>query len=131
MHEDGTPNSKNNPLLFWVALLLQTEEFGKQPRLNFADLQDSLIMREKLLGIVHYARALILDYAFATFCTQETKEHYAAAAADLNGAKYKGSNVDVTDVPHWNAFIKHFEAIQKKWLSKGSDTPIGIILTLL
>jgi hypothetical protein len=142
MHENPTP--RNNPLLFWVALLLQTEEFGNQPRLEFGGLRDSLTMREKLEAIVHYARVFMLDYAFKGWRRLESvREEWNLAvsiALDSGGwqftddgtprpAEKEGDPADFTQ-PHWQSFKDHFDGLRTKWLVKGSNSPIGVILQL-
>ena len=136
MHQDATWNT--NPLLFWVALLLQTEEFGDQPRLEFGDLRDELTMREKLEALVHYARVFIIDHAFTTWQLSDSvpQEWKKAVQTEVNSemrrsdAKNKGDPADF-DQPHWQSFKDHFDGFRVKWLTKDSTTPIGVILGLL
>jgi hypothetical protein len=56
MQKNATP--MNNPLLFWVGRILQTEEFEDFSRLGFADLKDELTM---------YLRKIGSDLALCTF----------------------------------------------------------------
>jgi hypothetical protein len=145
MQEKPTP--RNNPLLFWVALLLQTEEFGNQPRFEFGSMKDMLTMREKLEAIVHYARVLILDYAFKSWGTSRSNpvaQQWASAIEKaLNPgnlgwldtgaprpADQEGDPSDFQD-PHWVSFVAYFDGLCRKWLWKGSDSPVGVVLGLL
>jgi hypothetical protein len=137
MHQDAT--CRNNPLLFWVALLLQTEEFGDQPRLEFWGLKDELTMREKLEALVHYARVFIIDRAFTTWQSSDSvpQKWKKAVQKEVNSdarrfdlPESKGDPADF-DQPHWQSFKNHFDALRVKWLTKGSTTPIGVILGLL
>jgi len=123
---------------------LQTEEFGTTPRLEFDDLKDKSTMREKLEALVHYARVLILDYAYQSWWTaHSTSEDWSAQVKrTLNAGttdRYTGTRVsanpegdpeDFGEAP-WQSFLEHFEALRKQWLVKGSNSPIGKILELL
>jgi hypothetical protein len=139
------PTSHNNPLLFWIALLLQTEEFGNQPRLEFAGLKDGLTMRKKLEAVVHYARVLILDYAYKSWGRSGPvpKQWTLAVEKTLNSADMdwsdngaprpadqEGDPADFRD-PHWVNFVAYFDGLCRKWLWKGSNSPVGVILGLL
>jgi hypothetical protein len=137
--------SRCNPLLFWVGVILQTEEFGQQPRFSYCDLQDSLTTREKLEAIVHYARVFILDYAYFSWMKLDTvsEEWKITLERALNkkdtGWADKGTgrpamqmgDPDDFDAPYWRSFINHFNQLSRKWLVKGSQSPIGVILKLL
>jgi hypothetical protein len=143
MHKNATP--RNNPILFWVALLLQTEEFGNQPRLEFASLKDNLTMREKLEALVHYARVIIMDHAFQTWLLSDSvsESWKKLVQAELNSKDWSWSDEgtarpveqdgDPEDFsqPHWQAFKAHFDTFRTAWLVKGSKSPIGVILGLL
>ena len=137
----ANPTPQNNPLLFWVALSLQTEEFGNGQRLEFHGLKDELTMREKLEALVHYARVFIMDLAGMSWI----KSHSGKAPIQtwLNPKTWdwidnglprpvdrQGDPADF-DQPHWQAFKTHIEALHTKWLVKGSNSPIGVILELL
>ena len=142
MQENPTPH--NNPLLFWVALCLQTEEFGNQQRLEFDGVKDELTMREKLEALVYYARVFIMDLAFQRF-DSVSKEGQTTITNTLNSKVKDYSWIDSGllrpvdqqgDPPefaqkHWQAFKVHFEAFHTRWLVKGSNSPIGMILGLL
>jgi len=143
MQENPTP--QNNPLLFWVGLCLQTEEFGNQQRLEFHGLKDELTMREKLEALVHYARVFIMDYAYTSWAQSDsvTEEWKIAVGIALDSKSWgwidrglprpvdqQGDPADFAQ-PHWQAFKTHFEALHTKWLVKGSNSPIGVILKLL
>jgi hypothetical protein len=145
MQENPTPH--NNPLLFWVVLCLQTEEFGNQQRLEFDGVKDELTMREKLEALVHYARVFIMDYAYQRWLSSDSvsKEGQTTITNTLNSDLKDYSWIDSGllrpvdqqgDPPnfaqgHWQAFKVHFEAIHTRWLVKGSNSPIGMILELL
>ena len=142
----ANPTPQNNPLLFWVGLTLQTEEFGKsQQRLEFSGLKDELTMREKLEALVHYARVFILDLAYMSWLRDDSVPQGWKTAIEtaLNSKGWdwidrglprpvdqQGDPADF-DQPHWQAFKTHFEALHTKWLVKGSNSPIGVILELL
>ena len=143
MQADPTP--RNNPLLFWVGLCLQTEEFGNQQRLEFGSLKDELTMREKLEALVHYARVFIMDYAYTSWLRSDsTADEWKTAVEDALNSKnwgwidrglsrpvdQQGDPPDFSQ-PHWEAFKTHFEVLHRQWLVKGSNSPIGIILQLL
>ena len=143
MQVDPTP--QNNPLLFWVGLCLQTEEFGNQQRLEIGSLKDELTMREKLEAFIHYARVFIMDYAYTSWLRSDTvaEEWKIAVEAALNSKnrvwidrglsrpiEQQGDPPDFSQ-PHWEAFKTHFESLHNQWLVKGSNSPIGIILELL
>jgi len=140
------PTHRNNPLLFWVAVILQTEEFGDSPRLEFGDLKDQLTTREKLEALVHYARVFILDHAFKfqdLAAISVPSEWKSAIEVALDSGSWgwcdnglprptesEGDPVDF-DHPHWQSFKAHFDELRVKWLAKGSNSPIGVILELL
>jgi hypothetical protein len=141
----ANPTPQNNPLLFWVHRLLQTEEFGDQPRLEFGSLKDELTTREKLEALVHYARVLIMDHACMSWVrsdcvSQELKTPVQDALNPGNMAwsdrgeprpvEKKGDPADFSQ-PHWQSIKAHFDTLRKKWLVKGSNSPIGVILMLL
>jgi hypothetical protein len=141
MQEDATP--QNNALLFWVGLCLQTEEFGNQQRLEFYGLKDELTMKEKLEALVHYARVFIMDHAYKSWLHSDSvAEGWKMAVETVLNSKswvdrglprpvnQQGDPADFSQ-PHWEAFKTHFEALRTKWLIKGSNSPIGIILELL
>ena len=143
MQENATP--KNNPLLFWVGLCLQTEEFGIQERLEFGGLKDELTMREKLEALIHYARVFILDHAYMSWHHSDSvaDEWKTAIETTFNSKSWswidrglsrpidqQGDPPDFSE-PHWQAFKIYFESLHNKWLVKGSNSPIGKILELL
>jgi len=143
MQENPTP--QNNPLLFWVALCLQTEEFGNQRRLEIDGLKDELTMKEKLEALVHYARVFIMDHAYQSWLLSDSvpQEGKTALETALSSDRWdwinhglprpadqQGDPADFAQ-PHWQAFKTHFEALHSKWLVKGSNSPISIILELL
>jgi len=130
MQKNATPY--NNPLLFWVALLLQTEEFGDQPRLEFAGMKDELTMREKLEAIVHYARVFILDLAYMSWLkTDSVPEAWRTSLEGaLNGGDWdwsddgdprpveqEGDPANFTE-PYWQAFKSHFDSQFLKKIKK-------------
>ncbi|KIM45614.1 hypothetical protein M413DRAFT_24780 [Hebeloma cylindrosporum] len=143
----ANPTAQNNPLLFWVGLCLQTEEFGNQQRLEFIGgrLKDKLTMREKLEALVHYARVFILDFACLSWLRSDSvPQAWRTVISDwLDPSGWdwvnhglprpihqKGDPADFAQ-PHWQAFKAHFEALHAQWLAKGSNSPIGVILELL
>ena len=143
MQENPTP--QNNPLLFWVGVCLQTEEFGNQQRLEFHGLKDELTMREKLEALVHYARVFIMDHAYISWLQSDSvpQEWKTTVETALNSKNWgwidrglprpvdqQGDPADFAQ-PHWQAFKTHFEALHTKWLVKGANSPIGVILELL
>ena len=145
MQENPTP--QNNPLLFWVALCLQTEEFGNQQRLeiNGHESKDEFTMKEKLEALVHYARVFIMDHAYQSWLLSDSvpQEGKIALETALSSDRWdwinhglprpadqQGDPADFAQ-PHWQAFKTHFEALHSKWLVKGSNSPISIILELL
>jgi hypothetical protein len=144
MQENPTP--QNNPLLFWVGLSLQTEEFGKsRQRLEFDGLKDELTMKEKLEALVHYARIFVMDLAYMSWlrCDSVPQEWKTAIETALNSKSWhwidhglprpvdqQGDPADFAQ-PHWQAFKTHFEALHTQRLVKGSNSPIGVILELL
>ncbi|RHZ49401.1 uncharacterized protein CDV56_106182 [Aspergillus thermomutatus] len=64
MIKDATATPHTNPLVWWLAVLIQTEVLGDQPRWKLAGLQDTLSFSPKLEAIDHYARVLVLEDAF-------------------------------------------------------------------
>lgn len=141
MQENPTP--RNNPLLFWVAVLLQTEEFGSMPRFEFSNARDELTMRGKLEALVHYARVLILHHACQTWLQSASETHkeklVKALSKDIRSWVNDGSPrpADRRDDPadfgeaYWCSFIAYFEDFHRKWLTKGSNSAIDVILGLL
>ena len=137
----ANPTPQNNPLLFWVALSLQTEEFGNGQRLEFDGLKDELTMREKLEALVHYARVFIMDHAGMSWIRSRSgktpiQTWMTPRSWDWidNGlprpVDRQGDPADF-DQRHWQAFKTQFEALHTRWLVKGSNSPIGVILELL
>lgn len=141
MHRCTTPS--HSPLLFWVGLILQTEEFGEQSRFTFNGIEDTLCTREKLEALVHYARVLILDHAYMSWLESVSDEWREALELAVNRsgrswvdkgeprpADLQGDPDDIGE-PFWRAFIEHFDKLSKKWIVKDSRSPIGVILKLL
>ncbi|KIM45634.1 hypothetical protein M413DRAFT_442291 [Hebeloma cylindrosporum] len=141
----ANPTAKTNPLLFWVGLILQTEEFGHHQRLEFSGLKDTLTTREKLEALVHYARVFIMDFAYTSWLGSDSvhKEWKTAVESALNSkpshwvdqglprpVDQRGDPTDFSQ-PHWKSFKTHFEPLRTQWLVKGSNSPIGVILELL
>ncbi|KAF4181079.1 hypothetical protein CNMCM8927_004860 [Aspergillus lentulus] len=63
MIKDATATPHTNPLVWWLAVLIQTEVLDDQPRWTVAGVQDTLSFAQKLEAIDHYARVLVLEDA--------------------------------------------------------------------
>ncbi|KIM45635.1 hypothetical protein M413DRAFT_24793 [Hebeloma cylindrosporum] len=129
----ANPTPQNNPLLFWVGLILQTEEFGNQPRLEFDGLKDELTTREKLEAFVHYMHAFSSWISLVRVGFDPILFSKNLAWIDDGSPRPTVQQGDPAEFsrPHWQAFKAHFEALRIKWLVKGSNSPIGVILELL
>jgi hypothetical protein len=143
------PTPRNNPLLFWVAFLLQVEEFNDHRHPDPQRLSDSLTTREKLEALVHYARVLILDAAYVSWAkaASTNKEFSARVGAYLDRGVGKKiwlwideglprpdnmtGDPDDFKEPHWRSQMAQIEEYRSKYLLKGSDSAVGIILQLL
>lgn len=53
---DANATPRTNPLLWWLAMLIQTEVLDHQPRWQLEGVQDHLDLPSKLEAIDHYAR---------------------------------------------------------------------------
>ena len=101
-------------------------------------------MREKLEALVHYARVFILDHAYMNWPDSDKRPEWRKALETALNAgsggwvdglvprpvEKEGDPADFSE-PHWQAFKAHFDDLRKKWLVKGSKSPIGVILELL
>ncbi|KAL4913992.1 hypothetical protein BDW62DRAFT_205040 [Aspergillus aurantiobrunneus] len=62
--ERSHPTPQTNPLLWWLAVLVQIEVLDDQPRWLLAALRDTLDFMQKLEAIDHYARVTVLETSF-------------------------------------------------------------------
>jgi hypothetical protein len=64
---DANATPQTNPLLWWLAMLLQTEVLVHPPGSQLEGVQDHLDFPGQLEAIDHYARVLILDFAYSSW----------------------------------------------------------------
>jgi hypothetical protein len=99
-------------------------------------------MREKLEAVVHYARFLILNHACKSWgksgpvpkeWPQMMEKALNSAHLGWSGAgapRQEGDPADFRDLHRVN-FVAYFDGLCRKWLWKGSNSPVGVILGLL
>ncbi|KAK5124845.1 hypothetical protein LTR85_001035 [Meristemomyces frigidus] len=72
---DPCPTPCTNPLLWWIAVLIQSEVYSAQPGLPIPPMQDSLDLSAKLEALDHYARVLVFHDTFIDWTTPPSPPH--------------------------------------------------------
>jgi hypothetical protein len=146
--KDTTATVETNPLLWWVAILIQTEVDGAQSAC-FADiLIDTLGFYAKLEAIDHYSRALLLDHCFRSWCHAPSplapKREWIEDVVkmldkvsidwideDTEPPFYEEDDRNLTpESPGWVACLTHMLPNLENWLGGASAGPMREITTL-
>jgi len=146
MDADATP--KTNPLLWWLAILIQTEVLETQPRWEIAEIRDMLDFPGKLEAIDHYSRVLILDYAYHHWMYDKSPqgapdsvkikvtESLDAISIDWVDQDQERPHVDLLEEIRmypssaWTLCHSYIDPILTQWLTDQSTGPICDVIKL-
>jgi hypothetical protein len=146
--KDAAPTVKTNPLLWWLAFLVQTEVIEPQPRVLVDGLVDTLDFYAKLEALDHYSRVLLLDHSFRSWCYASPslapkREWVQDVVTTLDRVSIHwidedkeppSSNEDDRNLtpnsPGWIACLDHIVPILDDWLGETSAGPMREITRL-
>ncbi|KAH0556227.1 hypothetical protein GP486_005848 [Trichoglossum hirsutum] len=142
---DGNASVGENPLLWWIAVVMQSEVFDKQARLPIAGMEDELDFKGKLEALDHYARVLILDFAFTKWSRSASRADLAEVQGSLNSKSIKWVDEDGERPPEeelegpegallsfaWLICIPDIRCMVDKWLVMDSLGPMDSIIRLM
>jgi hypothetical protein len=135
--EHATPTS--NPLLWWIAVLVQSEVLDSQPRLPISGMVDQLDFEGKLNALDHYARPLMLHYAFEK--SPGYPSEYVINSLDQTSITWvdfdqerpqTDSHREALILAHadWKSLMSEINDVVNTWCTKGSSGPMHTILCL-
>ena len=101
LDSDATPT--NNPLLWWLVVLIQTEVMDNQPRWEVEGVQKTLDFSQKLEALDHYTRVLILDYAYHAWMN----DHSSGGASQSDKEK----------------ITKYLDTVSLEWVAQDQERP--------
>jgi hypothetical protein len=132
---DANATANTNPLLWWLAVIIQTEVLGNQSRLEVDDRLDFL---GKLEAIDHYSRALVLNFAFNSWLgekgTSQADKEKVIRALDSVSLDWVDQdqepqinpmdNSEMVNSQAWQSCSSYINAIFDRWLTDHSSGPI-------
>ena len=143
MDLDATPQT--NPLLWWLAVLIQTEVLDDQTRWCVAQLQDNLEFPQKLEAIDYYARALVLECAFYDWINDTSLQNGSQAQKEKIVQSLDQVSLDWVDEDRerplmdfqedtrdmasaeWQLCAAYIRPVLMKWLSERTVGPLSIV----
>ncbi|KAF7180701.1 hypothetical protein CNMCM7691_009992 [Aspergillus felis] len=148
--KDATATPHTNPLVWWLAVLIQTEVLDDQPRWTVADLQDTLSFSQKLEAIDHYARILALEDALDRWIDmpdnispaekeslQDSLNEVSISWIDQDAERppvdpfAMNRAFDQIDSPEWMAYTDYIQPIFAAWLTGQSSGPMSTVILFL
>ncbi|GIK07211.1 hypothetical protein Aspvir_002867 [Aspergillus viridinutans] len=148
--KDATATPHTNPLVWWLAVLIQTEVLDDQPRWTVADFQDTLSFSQKLAAIDHYARILVLEDAFYRWIEipgnispaekkklQDSLDQVSISWIDQDAERPPVDPLAMVRSfrqmasPEWRAYTEYIEPIFAEWLTGQSTGPMSTVILLL
>ncbi|KAF7586407.1 hypothetical protein BBP40_008930 [Aspergillus hancockii] len=145
---DAQATPQTNPLVWWLAILIQTGVLDDQPRWQVAQLQDTLDFSGKLEAVDHYARVLVLEYAFSRWLGDASPHGMSPAqkgqvvealdevSLDWLDRDEKCPPVDIFEElqeatsPEWRACTWYIKSILAQWLTVQTMGPMSTVVKL-
>lgn len=146
MDSDATPTT--NPLLWWLAVLIQVEVLDNQPRWVIDGVSDMLDFPGKLEALDHYARVLVLHSTFYKWVNDRSPQAACQSDREKVVKSLDAVSIDWVDQdqerPHrdfieeyrtyhsseWETCYSYINPILTQWLTDRTKGPIGDIIKL-
>ena len=150
---DCAPSSRTNPIIWWMAVLVQTQVLDHQPELPLGrpdrDFDSALTIDGKLQALNHYARVLVLESVIYIWKPSDQGCWGRSAikkklVADLDSQDMVWVDEDkerppirtsdeltLMATPAWQECLEHLRGLVEKWLSADSRGPMRELLSLL
>jgi hypothetical protein len=145
---DTSATPKTNLLLWWLAVLIQTEVLDNQPRWYVAQLLDNLEFPQKLEAIDHYARSLVLECSFYQWIndtspvngSQAQKEKVVQSLdrvpldwveqdRERPPVDFRQEALEVASA-EWQLCTAYIRPILVKWLRERTVGPMSVVIEL-
>ncbi|KAI9784804.1 MAG: hypothetical protein M1839_001534 [Geoglossum umbratile] len=125
---DRNTSAKENPLLWWIAVVMQSEVLDTQARLPIAGMEDELDFKGKLEALDHYARASLAE-------VQGSLNSNRINWVDEDGERppeegLEGAILSILS-PAWLTCVSDVRDMVNEWLVMDSSGPIDSIIRLM
>jgi hypothetical protein len=143
---DTSADPTTNPLLWWTIVLVRSsietgpDDFISRGRFLSNILPMDLDIQQRLEGIVHFAKVLLLDVAFTTW-HPTSESQFLEVQTDLDTVDnswmgtYSSTRLTQPDertcfTPAWRSALDHIEKMFKEFMVQPSETPMSQIIAI-
>jgi hypothetical protein len=142
MIKDATATPHTNPLLSWLAVLIQTQVLDDYPRWTVAGVHDTLSFSQKLEAIDHYARVLVLEDAIYRGDLNPAEKQDLQNSLNQVSISWIDQDAErpavdlrqalLDSVSHkWRTYTEYMRPIFAEWLTGQSTGPMSTVILFL